>query len=150
MRSRQRASSDEPSARGFRRLHLVIGVLVCAVIPGVTVLEGSSWLAWTMYSKSATYRVSVLAFDRAGKSRRIAPTELSQHAPAELGTFLAGSERWRHAPVGPTLRHHMREVAALACKAAPGAAKVEILLELRSTLDAPVESVRAAEPCPDR
>jgi len=129
---------------------LFAGIVACVIVPGITVLDGSSWLAWTMYSKSGTYRVSVLAVDRSGRPRRIAPTELSGHAPPELGNFLAGSERWRHAPVGPTLRRHLHEITALACKAAPDAASVEVLLELRSTLDAPVESARAAMQCGGR
>jgi len=138
------------SALSYRRLHLCAGLIACVIVPGITVLDGSSWLAWTMYSKSGTYRVSVLAVDHTGKPRRIAPTELSGRAPPELGNFLAGSERWRHAPVGPTLRRHLGEIAALACKAVPNAVSVEVLLELRSTLDAPVESARAAERCASR
>ena len=48
-----------------------------------------------------------------GKPRYLAPTELAARASADLGTFLAGTERWRHAPVGPTLRRHLSEVAEL-------------------------------------
>src|SRR5688572_2018976 len=80
--------------------HVIIGVLVCLLIPGWSWLDGSGWLAWTMFAHSATYRLRVTGLDSRGPARVIAPTQLSARADRKLGTFLAGADSWRHAPVG--------------------------------------------------
>jgi hypothetical protein len=120
---------------------------VCAVIPAWSWLDGSGWLAWTMFSHSATYRVRVTAVRTDGVKLFLAPTALGARATRSLGTFLAGSERWRHAPVGSTVRRHLPEIAILGCGVAPGSRTVEVQLEERRTLDAPVTATRARVDC---
>jgi hypothetical protein len=141
-------SEDSVSARHHARIHFAAGFLACVAIPGLTVLDGSSWLAWTMYSKSATYRLTVSASDAGGNARLLAPTSLAAETSRELAAFLAGSERWRNAPVGPTLRRHLRDIAALGCRGEPRAARLRVVLEERPTLDAEVRTSSVEVECP--
>jgi hypothetical protein len=134
---------SQPAAR----LHFFLAVLVCLLLPGGSWLGGSGWLAWTMYAHSSTYRVSVAGASTSGEPHFIVPTELAARASADLGTFLAGSERWRHAPVGPSLRRHLSEVAALGCGIAPDLRSIDVTLEERRTLDAPVVRTQARANC---
>jgi hypothetical protein len=120
---------------------------VCVLIPGWSWLDGSGWLAWTMFAHSSTYRLRVVGASARGEPRYIVPTELAARASADLGTFLAGSERWHHAPVGPTLRRHLVQVAALGCGVASDLRSVEVTLEERRTLDAPVLTTPARASC---
>ena len=129
------------------RLHVFLAVLVCLLIPGWSWLDGSGWLAWTMFSHSSTYRLRVVGASLGGEPRFIAPTELAARASPDLGTFLAGTERWHHAPVGPTLRRHLSEVAALGCGITSDLRSVEVTLEERRTLDAPILRTQARANC---
>ena len=130
------------------RVHTVAALLAALVLPGGSWLDGSGWLAWTMYSKSETYRVRVVARDTAGRRRQIAPTELGVHGSRDLAIYLSGSERWRHAPAGNALRRHLPDLARLGCTLG-GAASIEVTLEHRRTLDAPVETHVARAECAD-
>src|SRR5262245_30886527 len=121
-----RTASRFPLTRG----HTLLAVTVCVLIPAWSWLEGSGWLAWTMYSKSATYRVQIAVYDANGKSTWMSPTELGAHASRDLLIYLSGSERWRQAPVGATLRRHLSELTALACRVKQPK-RVEITLEER-------------------
>ena len=141
--SRSTLKLTEPAAR----FHLFLVVLVCLLLPGWSWLDGSGWLAWTMFAHSSTYRVRVVGASTRGEPRFVAPTELAARASADLGTFLAGAESWRHAPVGPTLRSHLSEVAALGCGIAPDLRSIDITLEERRTLDAPILRTEARATC---
>jgi hypothetical protein len=100
-----------------------------------------------MFAHSATYRLRVTAIANDGKTRFIAPTELAARASPSLGTFLAGTERWRHAPVGATLRRHLPDVAELGCGIGPGFRSIEVFLEERRSLDAPIVATQARVNC---
>jgi hypothetical protein len=128
------------------QLHALLAFVFCLALPGVSWLQGTGWLAWTMFSGSATYRVSGLVWDDKGAARPISATELAARARGEAAVFLAGSERWRRAPHGPTLARHVPDLTALAC-AAPGAARARVTVEFRMNLDDPVRTVHAEGAC---
>jgi hypothetical protein len=149
MARRSRTEATPASSRSLRltRTHGIAAALVCLVIPGLSWLDGSGWLAWNMFSKSATYRLRVLAHERSGESRAIAATALAVHADPVVGRWLAGSEAFRHAPVGSTIRRELRDIAALGCRAAEEAERIDVWLEERETLDAPVRTSHAEATC---
>jgi hypothetical protein len=137
-----------PLSRFGRRgqLHALAAFVFCLALPGVSWLQGTGWLAWTMFSGSATYRVSSLVWDGTGEARPVAATELAAHARGDAAVFLSGSERWRRAPHGPTLARHAPDLTTLACSAT-GAARARVTVEFRMNLDDPVRTVRAERAC---
>jgi hypothetical protein len=88
-----------------------------------------------------------MAFLASMCSRRLSPTELAVRSQGGLGTYLAGAETWRHAPVASALARNLPGLAELACSTAPGAISVELTLERRKTLDAPIETNRVWTRC---
>jgi hypothetical protein len=137
-----------PVSRFGRRveLHALAAFVFCLALPGGSWLQGTGWLAWTMFSGSATYRVSGLVWDVTGEARSVSATELAARARGEAAVFLAGSERWKRAPHGPTIARHAPDLTALAC-AATGAARSRVTVEFRMNLDDPVRTVRAERAC---
>jgi hypothetical protein len=133
--------------RVMPKIHAVLALLACVIVPGASWLDGSGSLAWTMYSKSETYRMHVVARQADGSIRRMSPTELAVRSQGSLGTYLAGAETWRHAPVGSALARDLGGLAELACSAAPRAVSVELTLERRKTVDAPIQTNRAWTHC---
>jgi len=129
------------------KVHAIAALLACVVVPGASWIDGSGSLAWTMYSKSETYRMRVAARGADGKIRRLSPTELAVRSRGSLGTYLAGAETWRHAPVGSALARNLGGLGELACSVAPGAVSVELTLERRKTVDAPIQTNRAWTRC---
>lgn len=127
------------------RLHAAVAILVCLVIPAIS-RSGAGLFAWTMYSRSAGFRLSVRGRDASGAVRAISPTELSARGRGPAVTFLAGAERFRHHPGAAILRAHLADVAALACRVA-GAGEVELILKTRANLDAPVETTTLRRDC---
>lgn len=127
------------------RLHVAVAILVCLVVP-VASRAGAGLFAWTMYSRSAGFRLEVRARDANGAVRTISPTELAASGRGPAVTFLAGAERFRHHPGAAILRAHLADVAALACRVA-GAGEVEVILETRANLDAPVETTTLRRDC---
>lgn len=149
MARRARSESTPASSRLVRltRTHGIVAALVCVVIPGLSWLDGSGWLAWNMFSKSATYRLRILAHEQSGESRAVAPTALAVHADPIVGRWLAGSESFRHAPVGSTIRRELADIAVLGCRVAEDAERIDVWLEERDTLDAPVRTSHAEATC---
>jgi hypothetical protein len=133
--------------RVMPKIHAVAAGLACVVVPGASWIDGSGSLAWTMYSKSETYRMRVVARQTDGSIRRLSPTELAVRSRGSLGTYLAGAETWRHAPVGSALARNLGGLAELACSAAPDAVSVELTLERHETVDAPVQTNRVWKRC---
>jgi len=133
--------------RGMRAGHVVAAVALGVVIPAISWLDGSGSLAWTMFSKSETYRLAVLVFDDEGRRRVINPTELAPFASVDLAAFLSGAESWRHAPVGASLERSVPGLARLACQLSPRPARTRVSLERRVNLDAPVQVSEGAWAC---
>jgi hypothetical protein len=122
-------------------------VLIAVVLPAASWLNGTGTFAWTMFSKSASYRLQVDVIDAAGARRAVDPGALAPRAGPSAAVYFRGAHHFRHAPVGSTFRRHLAEVGALAC-AEPGAVSVEISLFERRTLDAEVRETAARVTCP--
>jgi hypothetical protein len=88
-------------------------------------------LAWTMYSRAGEFRIDLIAFDAAGRAHLRNPTVLADGAAPEVASLLAGSDHWRQGPSVATLRAHLDDLAAYACREL-NAASVELTLRERS------------------
>lgn len=127
--------------------HAGVAVLVCIVSPAASWLDGSGSRAWTMYSRSATYRLRITSFDADGRRRSIAPSELASRAERNLASVLAGSESFRRGPQGFVLRGLLARLAELACGGPIPTERVELSLDERETLDAPMRRTSATRQC---
>ena len=129
------------------RIHAVVGVVLCVLLPGGSYLQGDAIFAWNMFSKSETYRVSVRAVFADGATRDIDPRAIGPRVGGDLATFLPAPGTWRHDPVGLTFRTSLPLLAAFACPLAPGALTVDIALEERAHLNAPIRRTEAYAKC---
>src|SRR5438477_12954088 len=109
------------------RLHAAVALFACVVLPAGS-RTGAGLFAWTMYSRSAGFRLEVRARDGAGGVRSVAPTELAAASGGPAVAFLAGAEAFRHHPGAAILAAHLDDVAGLACRVT-AAAHVELVLE---------------------
>ena len=132
--------------RVWARVHAMLAVFACVLLPGVSWLDGSGWLAWTMYAKSEHYRLRVEAHS-AGHRRWISPTALAAHAAPDVQNALAGTEVWHHGSQGRTLERRIDAVSELACSVV-GAEAVVLTLDRKGTLDGPVQTFRLKKSCP--
>jgi hypothetical protein len=131
------------------KLHAAAAIVLGLVVPAASWGQGTGWLAWTMYSGSATYRLTATAWTAAHGQNRISPTEIAAYASGNLSLFLAGAERWRRAPVGGTLAAQLPRIAKIACWA-PGARRVSLTLEYRANLDSETRVATIDRPCEPR
>lgn len=127
--------------------HRIVAFVVAVVLPAYSWHDGSGWLAWRMFSRSQTYRLAVKVTDTDGNVRIVNPTELTRFTTGDTAAYLSGSEHYRHAPVGLTLRENLTVLAALACECVPRAVHSSIVLEVRETLDAPVQTTTRDVQC---
>ena len=127
------------SGRGWRGAQLTLGLLSCVLVPAWSWLDGTGSLAWTMYAHSSSFRLRIVAIDEHERRRSIAPSSLAARAEQDLATTLGGAEAFRHARQGRQLRDYLPRIAELACRVS-GAERVELTLEDRPNLDAPVET----------
>jgi hypothetical protein len=135
-----RIALDRPRAK----LHLALALVVAIALPGGSLLLGNGVFAWTMFSKSDTYRMTVLGWTPGGAARSFDPRELAPHVNGVLAAFLPAPGAWRHDPVALTFRTGLGNIAALACRLGPLEA-TEVTLEERADLDAaPKRSVARA------
>jgi hypothetical protein len=129
-------------------LHVALALVTGLIVPGASWLDGSGWLAWTMYSRSGSYRLTVYGRQRSSGARiPVAPTAMSVRASGTIRTALGGADHWRFSPFGPTLRIYLASVGQLACET-EDLARVDLLLEEQPTLDASILRTRASVNCP--
>jgi hypothetical protein len=114
----------------IRRLRLVVGAVVCFVLPAGSLVQGSGMFAWTMYSHAGEFRIDIVAFDSVGRAHIRNATVLADGATLGAAALLAGSDHWRQGPSVAALRAHLDELAAYACREL-NAASVEIALHER-------------------
>lgn len=131
------SSTVRLSARSWRGLQVTLGLLSCVLVPAWSWLDGSGSLAWTMYAHSSSFRLRILAIDEHERRRSIAPSSLAARAEQDVATALGGAEAFRHARQGRQLRYYLPRIAELACRVS-GAERVELTLEDRLSLDAPI------------
>jgi hypothetical protein len=130
-------------------LHVALALVAGLIVPGASWLDGSGWLAWTMYSRSGSYRLTVYGRQRSSGDRiPIAPTAMSARASGTIRTALGGADHWRFSPFGLTLRKYLASVGQLACDT-EDVSRVELLLEEQPTLDASILQTRASVKCPE-
>jgi hypothetical protein len=127
-----------PEHQRWQWLHRGAALLVCVIVPGWTWLDGTRSLAWTMYCRSATYRLTVLATDADGHRRFVAPNKLAAAAAYDVQNALSGAERFRRGPSLQSLREQLPGLAKLACTVSQ-ASGVKLKLESKADLDAPVQ-----------
>ena len=125
------------SPRSWRGAQLTLGLLSCLLVPAWSWFDGSGSLAWTMYAHSSSFRLRILAVDEHEKRRYIAPSALAAWAEQDLAMTLGGAEAFRHAREGRQLRYYLPRISELACRVS-GAQRVELTLEDRPNLDAPI------------
>ena len=130
-------------SRSWQRLHLVIGVIAIVLIPALSWLDGSGQLAWTMFSRTGQYRLTLTADGKA-----VNPSELAAAAaPGPTSIALSGADHFRHHDVWrATLHRHLGDVAELVCRLRPHAVVVARLDERRHTTDA-IESSEVTITC---
>ena len=128
-------------------LHAAVALLVGLLLPAYSWTDGSGWLAWTMFAKSGTYRLTVRVLDSGGVTHGINPTDLTRFMSGDAATFLSGADQFRHAPVAAALRRNLVGLAALGCRTLPGARHAWVALETRANLDASVVTSRAETSC---
>ena len=105
---------------------------------------GNGVFAWTMFSKSETYRMHMSGWTADGAARAVDPRAIAPHVSPSIGYFLPAPDTWRHDPVGLTVRTGLGKIAELACRLGPFSA-TEVTLEERANLDAePRRSVARA------
>jgi hypothetical protein len=102
-----------------------------------------------MFCKSETYRIDIVVFDERGRRRVVNPTELAEWASVDLAAFLSGADSWRHGPVGRSLAASLQGLAGLACRVEPQLQSVEVRLERRANLDAPLQVLETRGVCPE-
>jgi hypothetical protein len=127
-------------------LHLVAGAVACLLLPAFSYARGGGAFAWMMFSRSDSFRVSVTAVDRGGQVHLLHPIELAGGVEPALRIYLAGADRFRTWPVGPTFQARLPELARLGCRDGRFGS-VEVTLEQRATLDAPIQVTRAHATC---
>jgi hypothetical protein len=127
--------------------HWGVALFVAVLVPAYSWHDGTGWLAWTMFSKSQTYRLSIVVTDQDGQRHVVNPTELARFTTPDTAPYLTGTERFRHAPVGLTLRDSLPALGGLACACVPHPARTSIAIEVRRTLDSPVERTNADVLC---
>jgi hypothetical protein len=136
----------EGGGQAHQPLHVVVAILLCLLVPGSGWLLGDPELAWSMYAKSASFRLRVETTAR-GQRRSVPASALAAAATGSLRTALGGAESFKFASGGPALRRHLAELTLLACQVS-GAERVRLTLDERATLDAPVQSTRKEATCP--
>jgi hypothetical protein len=124
-----------------------LALLLCVVLPAYSWLDGSGWLAWTMFAKSETYRLRLRVTDAEGTTHLVNPTALAEFAQGDAASYLTGTDRFRHAPVGEGLRRNLHALAALGCKTMPNSRAGWLALETRANLDANVVESNARVSC---
>jgi hypothetical protein len=118
---------------------LVVAALAI-VLPAWSWLDGTGSLAWTMFSKSGSYRLRVIATLGDGREEVVPAHRLALAAGVDARRYLARGDRWTYAPVAPTLRPRLPDLARLGCTLAPGATSVEAVMDERRSLDSPVDT----------
>jgi len=131
---------------GQRCSQVVAAFILCLLVPGSGWLFGDPELAWSMYAKSASFRLRVETTTE-GRHRSVPASALAAAATGSLRTALSGAEHFKFTSSGPALRRNLGKLTLLACEASR-ADRVKLTLEERATLDAPVRSSRKEAVCP--
>lgn len=127
-------------------LHVTLAVVVCVALPGLSWLDGSGRLAYTMFSELEETRVDIVGVDAAGRETRVAPTWVASLTKGGGGIFLAGAERFRAGPRAREPRRHLDAIARRVC-ALGDHARVTVTLWTRTPRQAETATT-ASVTCP--
>jgi len=127
-------------------LHVAVAIILCLLVPGSGWLLGDPELAWSMYAKSAAFRLRIECTTE-GHRLRLPASALAAAASGGLRVALSGAENFKFASAGPSLRRQLAKLTLLACEVSR-AERVRLTLEERATLDAPLRSTRKEAMCP--
>jgi len=130
-----------------RWLHIAAACVSCVLLPAYSHAAGTGALAWVMFSQSDAFRLSVHAFDRQDVEHVLHPIQLVQQVDPALRAYLSVADRFATWPIGSTLEARFMELAHNGCRAGPYA-RVELTLERRATLGAPVHTIHDRALCP--
>jgi len=145
--ARKNAFMNDWWATPTARVHGAALLALAVGLPGGSLLVGDGVFAWTMFSKSETYRITIEVEAPGGGRRQVDPRALAPLVGPSLAYFLPRPGEWRHDPVGLTFRTGLGHIARLACRlGAPGGA--EVTLEERADLDASPRVTVARAACP--
>jgi hypothetical protein len=125
---------------------LAVSMFFAVVLPIASRLAGNDVFAWTMFSKSETYRMTVVGTALDGERVPLDPRMLSRYANPTLAYFLPAPGVWRHDPVGLTFRTGLGNVANMACRLGQ-LASTEVSLEEKRDLDATAKVTVARAQC---
>jgi hypothetical protein len=135
-----------PAWSRAEKAHVVLGILVCAVVPGVSYLDGSGRLAYRMFAEVRDYRLEVRANDGHGGSRLVPSGELARATGGSTSQFFGGIDHFRRGTVALMPRALLGDIAALACSVT-GAATVDVRWEERKDRDAPITETTTHRAC---
>lgn len=127
--------------------HRIAAAIVAVVLPAYSWHDGSGWLAWRMFSKSETYRLTVKVTDTTGGVHLANPAELTRFTTGDTANYLSGAEHFRHAPAGAELRKSLPQLAALACRCVPNAVRSSTTIDFRKNLNAATETTTGSVEC---
>jgi hypothetical protein len=128
-------------------VHFLAGAIACVVLPAYSYASGEGGLAWTMFSRSDSLRVSLRATDREGREHLLHPAQLGALTEPSLRDALRSADEFRNLHVGPLLRAELPRLALLACRIG-SYASIDLTLEQKANVDAPVHPTRAHARCP--
>lgn len=116
--------------RGWRALHVVVGVVACVVVPVVTRLASpSGGLSWTMFARARRYRLELVAVTAGGDRRTVRALDVARALGPPQGAFVAGLDSGLVASASSAPRRALGDLARIACRLSPGADHVEAALE---------------------
>jgi hypothetical protein len=115
---------------------------IAAFVVLLPVLTGARF---TMYASSVEFRLEIVARDPSGGARAISPTALAARVGPSAAPFFAGSDHFRRTYGEVPLRHHLGDVARLACAEDGQAAEIEVVLFERRRGE--VRETRERRPC---
>lgn len=76
-------------------VHVTLGIALIVILPALSWWRGAGALAFTMFSRSGSYRLPVVTTDERGHEHRVPPTAVAARVGGSIGDLLAGSEDWR-------------------------------------------------------
>lgn len=135
------------SDRAMYRAHVVVGAFVTLVLPIASWLEGSRAFAWTMFARGGEYRLEVFATDASGRASVVNPTALAAGAAPHARAFLGGADHWRTGASLHSLRAHLDDLGAHACRETHAVA-IDVTLRERLREGEPERATTRHVPCP--
>ncbi|MFI5300664.1 MAG: hypothetical protein ACHREM_21490, partial [Polyangiales bacterium] len=129
------------------RLHALIGIVVCVVIPASSRLFDDGALAWPMYTQTAVYRLRIIGRSTDRPARWVAPAALAARATPRASWLFGGADTWHHGDGLRSLRRRLAEIGRLACDVDASAETIDVRLEDRAAPDATISTQQESVRC---